>query len=187
MNVQFWSAVSVIVIVVPAAILMVWGWRRRVRRQQHAIAPLPEIPAVLPATAAQRGKYVATTVAGDPYDRIAVRGLAFRGFATVSVDASGILIARDGEAAIWIDAARVVGIDRATWTIDRVVEGSGLHLMRWRHGDREVDTYLRLDEPGALDADLRAAGMPLAPLPFPPSATERRRAAKRARREASTA
>ena len=30
--VQFWSAVSVIVIAVPAAILAIWGWRRRVRR-----------------------------------------------------------------------------------------------------------------------------------------------------------
>lgn len=186
-EVQFWSAMSVVVIVVPAAVLMIWGWRRRVRRQQNAIAALPEAPAVLQGAVGRRGKYVATTIAGDPYDRIAVRGLAFRGAAEVAVSAEGILVARGGERDIWIAADRVVGVDRATWTIDRVVEGSGLHLVRWRLGDREVDTYLRLDEPGLLDGDLNAAGLPLHRLEFPPSRTEQRRAARRARREASTA
>ncbi|HWL02881.1 MAG TPA: hypothetical protein VNQ52_10985 [Microbacteriaceae bacterium] len=185
--IQFWSAMSVIVIVVPAAVLMIWGWRRRVRRQQNAVEPLPEAPAVLEGAAPHRGKYVATTTAGDPYDRIAVRGLAFRGFATIAANAAGILVARDGEADIWIAADRIVGIDRATWAIDRVVEGSGLHLVRWRHGEREVDTYLRLDEPGLLDEELRAAGLPLRRLEFPPSPSDQRRAAKRARREASAA
>lgn len=192
--VQFWSAVSVIVIVIPAAILMVWGWRRRVRRQQDAVDALPEVPAAALRSLSEssepkgrRGKYVATTTVGDPYDRIAVRGLAFRGFATVAASTDGILIVRDGEADIWITADRIVGIDRATWTIDRVVEDKGLHLVRWHHGEREIDTYLRLDEPGLLDADLREAGLPLVRLAFPPSNSERRRAAKSARREASAA
>lgn len=182
---QFWSAVSVIVIIVPAAILMVWGWRRRMRRQQQGIAPLPEVPESFEGTTGVRGKYVATTTAGDPYDRIAVRGLAFRGYATVATNPEGILVARDGEADIWIAAARILGVDRATWAIDRVVEAGGLHLIRWRLGEREVDTYLRLDEPGLLDDQLRAAGIPLRRLEFPPSRSEQRRAAKRARQEAS--
>lgn len=189
MMVQFWSAVSVIVIVVPAGILMVWGWRRRMRRQQRSLVALPEAPALdaRQVSGGHRGKYVATTTGGDPYDRIAVSGLAFRGFATVLVHPEGMLIARDGEADIWIAADRIVGIDRATWTIDRVVERGGLHLVRWRLGEHEVDTYLRLDEPGRLDDDLRSAGLPLRELPFPPSRSEQRRAAKAARREASTA
>ncbi len=184
--IQFWSAMSVVVIVIPAAILMIWGWRRRVRRQQ-AIEALPVVPETLAVAPGHRGKYVATTIAGDPYDRIAVRGLAFRGFASASASADGLLIARNGEADIWIAAGDLVGVDRATWTIDRVVEGRGLHVVRWRLGDREVDTYLRLDEPGALDDDLGAAGFALGPLEFPPSKSELRRAAKQAKRETSAA
>jgi len=184
MTVQFWSAMSVVVIIVPAAVLMLWGWRRRVRRQQQAIAPLAPVPGGLAQGAARHAKYVATTTGGDRYDRIAAHGLAFRGSATVSAGADGVLVERDGEADIWIAAERIVGIDRATWAIDRVVEGDGLHLVRWRHGDRELDTYLRLDEPGLLDDDLRAAGLPLRRLEFPPTRAEERRAAKRARQEA---
>lgn len=184
--VQFWSAVSVVVIIVPAAILMVWGWRRRVRRQRAAIVAIPEAPGALEGEP-RRGKYVATTSAGDPYDRIAANGLAFRGFANVVASADGLLIDRDGERAIWIARDRIVGVDRATWTIDRVVERGGLHVIRWRLGESEVDTYLRIDEPSRLDADLERAGLPLASLEFPPTSTERRRAARRARKEASAA
>ncbi len=194
--IQFWSAMSVVIIAVPAAVLMIWGWRSRVRRQR-TIEALPAVPeAALRSLSeagsgalrpAHHGKYVATTSAGDRYDRIAVRGLAFRGFAAIAAGASGVLVARDGEPAVWIAADRLVGIDRATWAIDRVVEQHGLHLLRWRLGDREVDTYLRLDEPAAFDEDLRESGLPIGRLDFPPTKSELRRAAKQARREASVA
>jgi hypothetical protein len=148
--VQFWSAVSVIVVVVPAAILAIWGWRRRVRRQQ-GVPELASVPAGLEVRSSHRGKYVATTTAGDRLDRIAVRGLAFRGLATAVVTDEGLIVARDGEVDLWIARDSIVGVERATWTIDRVVERDGLHQLRWRLADREVDTYLRLDEPRAFD------------------------------------
>ncbi len=157
--VQFWSAVSVIVIVIPAAILAIWGWRRRVRRQQ-GVHELPAVPTGLAVRSSHRGKYVATTSAGDRLDRIAVRGLAFRGLATAVVTDDGLIVARDGELDLWIARDALVGMERATWTIDRVVERNGLHLVRWRLAEREVDTYLRLDEPRAFDE----AMTPLLPL-----------------------
>src|SRR5690606_37143347 len=95
--------------------------------------------------------YVATTYADRPYDRVAVRELAVRGFATASVQTGGILIERDGEATIWIAGDRLVRVDRASWTIDRAVERNGLHVLRWRLGDLELDTYVRLDDPRAFD------------------------------------
>ncbi len=134
-------------------VLIMVGWRRRM--QKHAVL-LPEIPESLELTESATGKYVATTTAGQPYDRIAAGGLAFRGTARVSVHPTGILIERTGETDLWIPAAAIVGVDRATWTIDRVVEQGGLQFIRWRLGDREVDTYLRMDEPHALDTALAA-------------------------------
>ena len=133
--------------------LLVVGWRRRVHHQHTVPAPgpAPEIAEEAPRLA---GKYVATTVAGEPYERIAAGGLGFRGNAVAIVDRAGVLVTRTGERDIWIPRDDLVGVDRATWTIDRVVEGDGLHLIRWRLGDREVDTYLRLDAPAVFDAAL---------------------------------
>jgi len=134
--------------------LMLFGWARRRRRQQD-VAELPATPAGLGAEPGHHGKYVATTAAGDPYDRIAARGLGFRGFATASVHDEGLLIERVGERALWIPRAQLLGVGRATWTIDRVVEENGLHLIRWRLGERELDTYLRIDEPAAFDEAIK--------------------------------
>lgn len=133
--------------------LLVVGWRRRLARQR-GVAAVPPVPSLAPGATELRGKYVATTAAGDPYDRIAGSGLGFRGDAVASVHAEGVLVRRTGELDVWIPRDALIGVDRATWTIDRVVEGDGLHLIRWRLGDREVDTYLRLDVPAAFDAAL---------------------------------
>ena len=135
--------------------LMVVGWIRRRRRQRDipAMTPVPALPA---GAREHPGKYVATTTADDPYDRIASGGLGFRGAAVASVHATGVLVRRRGEVDLWIPSADLVGAGRATWTIDRVVEADGLTMLRWRLGDREVDTYLRLDEPAAFDAELAA-------------------------------
>ncbi len=134
-------------------VLLVVGWRRRVARQRGLATPNPA-PVLAAGAARLRGKYVATTTAGDPYDRIAVAGLGFRGDAVASVHREGVLVERAGEVDLWIPREDLVGVDRATWTIDRVVEGDGLHLVRWRLGDQEVDTYLRLDAPIAFDTAL---------------------------------
>ncbi|MBO9579028.1 MAG: hypothetical protein J7480_09720 [Microbacteriaceae bacterium] len=162
--VQLWSLVSVLVVAIPGGILMIWGWRRRQRRQAD-IPALPAVPGSLGERSGSKGvtrhpaSYVATTTAGEPTDRISVRGLAFRGRAVVWVAEEGVLIERTGEAAIWLERAALGGVGRATWTIDRVVEGDGLHLLRWSLDGQEFDTYLRLDEPAEFDAALRLAAL----------------------------
>jgi len=142
-----------ILIGVALLVLLVVGWRRRVRRQRH-LAPLQPVPTLPQDTKVWSGKYVATTMADDPYDRILAGGLGFRGDAAASVTFEGLLVRRTGETDIWIPRDDLIGVDRATWTIDRVVERDGLHLIRWRLGEQEVDTYLRLDAPAAFDTAL---------------------------------
>ncbi len=131
--------------------LILFGWRRRLRKHP-GLAALPVVPELSDDATVLGGKYVATTAAEDPFDRIASRGLAFRGNALVGVHPSGVLIERTGETDLWIPREDLLAVDRATWTIDRVVERGGLQRLRWRLGDREVDTYLRMDEPRDLDA-----------------------------------
>lgn len=139
----------VIVFLIAMLGLLVVGWRNRQKRQKNVAAPV-DVPAELgTAIGTFDGKYVATTAGADPYDRIAVHGLGFRGAASVTVSSGGLLVQRPGEADTWIPVTDLRGIRRATWTIDRVVEQDGLQLIEWNLGDRTVDSYFRMNEPDA--------------------------------------
>ncbi len=127
--------------------LLALGWYAR-RRRQAAIAQPATVPSDPGSFVGQfAGKYVATTVSGDPFDRIAVHGLGFRGSVAVTVTNAGLVVQIAGENGIWIPREALRGIRRATWTIDRAVETNGLHLIEWSLGDRVVDSYFRMDDP----------------------------------------
>jgi len=136
--------------------LMFLGWRRRQRSQ--AGVPHPRtLPQGLDAPSlTASGFYVATTVAGDPLNRIAVAGLGYRARASLSVHAQGLALAIPGQEPIFVPAADIRSVEKATWTIDRAVEQDGLILVRWllggdSSGALEVDSYLRFgDDPDAL-------------------------------------
>jgi len=131
--------------------LMFFGWRRRQRSQ----AGIPR-PHTLPddleaASLSLSGFYVATTVAGEPLNRIAVAGLGYRARATVGVHAAGLALAIPGQAPIFIPATDIRSVQKATWTIDRAVEQGGLILVRWALGNAgadqlEVESYLRFGD-----------------------------------------
>jgi len=131
--------------------LMFLGWRRR----QHSQAGIPR-PLGLPEEIGEpsrmaSGFYVATTVAGDPLNRIAVAGLGYRARATVAVHAHGLAVSIPGQAPIYIPAGDIRSVQKATWTIDRAVEQDGLVLVRWVLGSDEadkleVDSYFRFGD-----------------------------------------
>jgi hypothetical protein len=131
------------------------GWRARQRRQA-ALPALDVPPAMLGAAlAVVDGFYVATTHAEKPTDRIAVRGLGFRARAGVAVYPEGVVLSIAGRPDAFIPTSAIIGVGRATWTIDRVVGTDGLVFIRWNLGGTEVDTNLRVAEPEALDAALQ--------------------------------
>lgn len=145
----------VVVLLVVLLVLMFLGWQARRRRQSSlpATRPMPNNigDELFHATAF----YVATTMAGDPLNRVAVRGLGFRARADISVTSEGIVLDIPGQSDIWLPAADLRGVDRATWTIDRVVERDGLVLVAWDLvGDDarvSVDSYLRFDTPAEVN------------------------------------
>jgi hypothetical protein len=148
------SAVVVFAILALALGLMLLGWLRR-RRRQRGIPALSAPPADLGAVLATADVlYLATTRAGSPYDRIAVRGLGFRARGSVTVAESGLVLDLAG-AHRFIPADDLRGVGRATWTIDRVVEADGLVLVGWRLGDEVLDSYFRADAPAALVAAIQ--------------------------------
>jgi hypothetical protein len=150
------STVIVLALIVLALVGMIFGWRARKRRQSTLGRP-QTVPAELGEEFFSADLfYVATTIAGEPLNRVAVSGLGFRARASVIVAEAGVVLAIAGEPDAFIPAADLTGVVRATWTIDRVVETGGLVAIGWRLGETAVDSYLRVVDP-ADPADLVAA------------------------------
>jgi len=134
--------------------LMIAGWYARKRRQGHIGAPARP-PVDLGETDLRfTGKYVSTTIAGDQLNRVNVHDLGFRSNCLLAVHADGVVVARAGSDDIWISRDELRGISRATWTIDRVVETNGLHVIEWNLAGTAVDSYFRMDDPEACERAL---------------------------------
>ncbi|PRY70379.1 hypothetical protein B0I08_101514 [Glaciihabitans tibetensis] len=140
----------VVVLLLLLLALMLFGWRARKRRQAGLgqPAPVPEDLGAIRGTF--DGLYVATTLAGDPLNRVAVRGLGFRARARLTVAETGVVLALRGEPEVFIPAAALREVTRATWTIDRVVEPGGLVLVGWTLG--AADALPHADAGAAADA-----------------------------------
>lgn len=140
-----------------ALALMWWGWRGRARRDAALPVPFGAF-SVTPDTASFAGLYVATTAHNDPLNRLALPGLAFRATTRLAVDDPGVMIDSAGTKPILIPADAIDTVERATFTIDRVVERDGLVKIVWSlTPDMLVDSYFRLQDadPEALLATIR--------------------------------
>lgn len=148
------GAVVAVVIVAVVAWLMIRSWRRRTKRDETLSAyPMPSVLGA--ATLEMEVLYVATTPTGQPLERLAVQGLAFRGAARIEVTSEGLVLRIAGEPATYLPADRIVAAGEATYVIDRGVEPEGLVAITWiaRVADPEltpphVDSYLRARYPG---------------------------------------
>jgi len=133
-----------------AVLVAVGIWRRR-RRQRDILEPEAWSADASP-TLVVEALYVATTRAGDPYDRIFAHGLGFRGRTALAIDAEGMQLLADRRE-VRIAASSIRSVERATWTIDRVVEPGGIIVVSHRLG-ADVDTYVRVvgDDAHAFEA-----------------------------------
>lgn len=139
------AAVAVALIVV-----LVWAWMRRTRRDSGLSAPVGEAPANAATIAAFRSLYVATTRHGEPLERLAIAGLAFRSRADVTVTDAGVALDLTGAPRVFFDIARLQDVAQSTVAIDRVVERDGLVRLTWSADDGTVvDTYLRPQDASA--------------------------------------
>lgn len=120
------------------------AWRRRLRRDSVHVAPIgvPEHAEVL---SRHEVLYVATTRHGQPLERLAITPLAYRARGELVVTDRGVALCLDGEPTVFLSVAILDAVDRATVTIDRVVEPNGLVRISWSTEDGTlVDSYLRV-------------------------------------------
>lgn len=132
-------------IVVLAFAGMYLGWRARVRRGGALSKPDAVPDDIGEVSLVAEGLYVATTLAREPFERVAVHGLGFRARCAVTVSTRGVSVALTGREPFFIPRDRVDFVSRGTWTIDKVVEPGGLVVLAWRLGDSRLDSYFRMD------------------------------------------
>ena len=137
-----------ITIAVAALVLvaMFTAWRRRLRRDSGLAAPLgvPEHAEVLDR---HEVLYVSTTKHDQPLERLAIRPLGYRARGEAAVTDRGLALCLDGAPTVFLASARLASVDRATVTIDRVVEPGGLVRVAWNADDDTiVDSYLRVTD-----------------------------------------
>jgi len=119
------------------------AWRRRQGRDSALTAPLG-VPEHAEVTARHDVLYVATTRHDQPLERLAIPPLTYRARGELVLTDRGVALSLDGAATVFLASARLVGVDRATVAIDRVVERDGLIRIQWRIADDTiVDSYLR--------------------------------------------
>jgi hypothetical protein len=132
-----------IAVAVLALLAMLFAWRRRLRRDSIYTAPMG-VPEHAEVTSRHEVLYVSTTRHDQPLERLAIRPLAYRARGELAITDRGVALCLDGSPTVFLSKEKLERIDRATVTIDRVVEPGGLVRIAWRaDADTIVDSYLR--------------------------------------------
>ena len=135
-----------------AAVVLLWllmlkGWRGRLRRQGDLPPPPvpPEVPGrvVLPATA---GLFVGTTFADDWLDRVAVHDLAHRSAGWLRLDSDGVHVEREGLPELYVPYDLVEDVGLGDALAGKVIGKEGMVLVDWRLGGRLVTSGFRADD-----------------------------------------
>ncbi|PRY17929.1 hypothetical protein [Kineococcus rhizosphaerae] len=141
------------VIILVAALLVLWrmafmGYRGRALRQRR------EFPRPVGArdwgtlTGAIEGVYVSTTDAENALDRVAAHGLGTRSAVALGFVPEGVGLLREGARSFVVPTADIVGVGHGPGMVGKWMgREKGLVVLRWRLGDRVVDTGIKPRHP----------------------------------------
>ncbi|MFD0481130.1 hypothetical protein ACFQ46_00870 [Kineococcus sp. GCM10028916] len=141
------------VIVLVAALLVLWrmmfmGYRGRALRQRR---DLPRPVGARDWKAMSRsveGIYVSTTDAENALDRIAAHGLGSRSAVQLGFVEEGIGFLRQGARSFVVPVGDVLGVGHGPGMVGKWIgKEKGLIVLRWKLGDRVVDTGVKPRHP----------------------------------------
>ena len=169
---RFLLTTGLLLAVVLLWLLMLKGWRGRVRRQGD-LPPPPSPPAVpgevvVPATP---GLFVGTTFADDWLDRVAVHDLAHRASGWIRLDTSGVTVEREGLSDLYLPFADVERASLGDALAGKVMGEDGMVLLDWRLGSRVLTSGFRADDHRAHGRLVDAVNAHLPTRPAVPSDT----------------
>jgi hypothetical protein len=141
---------GVLLAVVLLWLLMLKGWRSRVRRQGDLPLPpsAPEVPGEV-VVSATPGLFVGTTFADDWLDRVAVHDLAHRAAGWIRLDTDGVTVEREGLPDLFLPYADVERASLGDALAGKVIGPEGMVLLDWRLGSRVLTSGFRADDHGA--------------------------------------
>ena len=136
---------TIVLVLVTLAVfaLLWWGWRRRAGSQSGLPAPARPREGSTVLHGPVDGMYVATTMEGDPYDRIAVHGLGLRTPADVVLTEDGVVLDRAGTGDFLIPWSDVHSARTAQGMIGKFVEPGGLVVVGWSLAGTRLETGFR--------------------------------------------
>lgn len=147
-------------IIVVALTAMFFAWRARSARAAQFVVPAgePGDPSLVVDVF-----YVATTLADNHLERVALPGLAFRGYGTLEVSGETVALFLKGGDQLVVPRSAVRSVGVTTTVIDKVVEKDGLISMRWTAATvsgetAELATHIRLPRIGERNDVLAALG-----------------------------
>jgi hypothetical protein len=149
------ATVVVLALIALAITGMIVAWRKRVARDSRfqIVSPTTTVISHGSLPVEFSGLYVATTLAADPLQRVALPGLSFRADAHVLVSSDGLSIVPRGEKPTFIPGPQIVQIHRTQVAIDKAVEKDGLTALSWTAWDSlaqehvEFTSYFRFSIP----------------------------------------
>jgi hypothetical protein len=132
-------------LMVALVFLIAWRVYKSVqRRKQEQQLLLPEPQASAGGVELGDVFYASTVFASNPLSRVWAHRLGGRGKAKLFVSPEGVSIERVGEPSFLIPKNQLLGLTRASATIDKGVERDGLMVLLWRLGDQELMTNFRI-------------------------------------------
>lgn len=138
---------ATLLFLVAVSLLMLRGWRSRLRRQSD-LPPPPRPPqaagdVVIGATP---GLFVGTTFADDWLDRVAAHGLAHRASGWVSVASDGVRFDREGAQELYLPFDAVAAAEVGDALAGKVIGKGGMLLIDWQLGNRLLTSGFRADD-----------------------------------------
>ena len=140
------GGVIALAIIVVALTAMFFAWRARSARAATFVMPAnePGEPSLIVDVF-----YVATTLGENHLERVALPGLAYRGYGAVAVSASTIALTLKSADRLVIPLGNVTSVGVTTTVIDKVVEKDGMVSIRWKASTvtgetTELATHIRL-------------------------------------------
>lgn len=137
----FMAAIAVIIVA-----LMWLGWRARSKRDASISLSAVEIAGAVLAefTGVQ---YVSTTPIGLPLERVSIRGLQYKGLASLLVREGGVALEVTGEQTVSIPGDHIIGVSRSNGRVGKAVEAGGLSVLEWRSVDgRDLESGFRFSD-----------------------------------------
>ena len=136
--------IGVVIFVGFIFLLMRRGWLRKVSNQS-AIALPHVVPSDFVVVSEIEGRYLASTLASDWLNRIAVHGLGVPARGCVQVGDSGLVIQRVGSEDIFIPKSEVIRVRADRAIAGRAFEKDGIAIITWKLGISFIDSGFRAD------------------------------------------